>query len=143
MVLQRKEQGELKPLVLGLDRHGAAVFLGGVAHALQAVAVVLPVGLGGHGQTILKDGGSGAVVFAPDDQKVLFGIDLQVNEPLFFIRDGQFTLDGVVQSIAEQSTDVHHVNKGQPAILLLICMVIKRNYVHCDFLVIIYGDYTV
>ena len=63
MVLQREEQGELKPLVLGLNRHGAAVFLGGVAHALQAVAVVLPVGLGGHGQTILKDGRSGTVVF--------------------------------------------------------------------------------
>lgn len=114
MVFQGEEQGKLKPLVLGLDGHGAAVFLGSVAHALQSVAVVLPVGLGGHWQTVIKDGGRRAVVFTSDDQKVLLGVELQMNEPLFLIRDRQLTLNGVVQGVAEEGADVHHVHKGQP-----------------------------
>ena len=76
--------------------------------------MIRPVPLGGHRQAVLKLQLLLAVILTLDHQKVLSDVYRQVNQPLLPVLNGQLTLDGVVQNIAEDGTDVHHIHKVQP-----------------------------
>ena len=73
---------------------------------MGSIAVVGLIGLGCHGQAILKGQGAGKKVFAGNSQEVPLGFHVQGDHPLFRILHLLRRFDGVIQNIAEQGINI-------------------------------------
>lgn len=102
-----------EPVVLDSRGDGAAVFLGGVADALQAETVVGWILLGRRRQAVPEIRMERAVIFDLQQQELLLGAEYQPDDPFGLVRDLQLALDGVVQRVAEYRADIRHVHERQ------------------------------
>lgn len=71
--LRRKQYVQRKEAVFRLHRRAATLSFGNIADAFQPVAMIIPVALGGHGQSVLEDQFRGIIVpvngQVPGDEK--------------------------------------------------------------------------
>ena len=131
----------MKPMIIGAHIHRTPIFLCGIQHTLQPIPMELRILFGGFRKSVPQFHIPFIIIIKQDNQKVLSGMRINMDQPFLFIWNLQFAFYSIVQRISKNRTDIHRIHKikkctinnaghGNTMLLAIQCLQSKHNIQH-------------